>query len=368
KAENLGGKLKGRILLQVESKGEAWYIDPATQQRAYLGRPADAFRIMRELGLGISENNFNSYNGYAPKNLSGRILLRVEANGEAYYVNPTDLKMYYLGRPADAFKVMREKGLGITNEDLNTISVNHSLNFIEILSDVQNILGYDNAYKAIVQIYCHNSNYSIEKQGSGVIISPDGLIVTNNHVVETFILGGEICTGGIITKQNSYKPDYFFNINFINKEPSRDIAYGIIEDKNKKSFPYLKINYNIKIGEEVTAIGYPDIANGSINISKGTITSKTDIDNYDYILSDVNVSYGSSGGALINLKGELLGLPTQVESSELASLVYVLQINFLPKSIELNNTLKKSMSDEYKYLFDDINNYLNKVLVLNNLR
>lgn len=122
-AENLSNKLSGRILLQVEGVGQAWYIDPETKQRAFLGRPADAFQIMRELGLGISEKNFNSFNGYAPKNLSGRILLRVEANGEAYYVSPTDLKMYFLGRPADAFNIMREKGLGITNEDLNAVPV-----------------------------------------------------------------------------------------------------------------------------------------------------------------------------------------------------------------------------------------------------
>ena len=123
RADNLSNKLSGRILLQVQGVGQAWYIDPGTKQRAFLGRPADAFQIMRELGLGISEKNYNSFNGYAPQNLSGRILLRVEANGEAYYVNPTDLKMYYLGRPADAFKVMREKGLGITNDDLNTVPV-----------------------------------------------------------------------------------------------------------------------------------------------------------------------------------------------------------------------------------------------------
>ena len=122
-AQDLSNKLSGRILLQVEGVGQAWYIDPGTKQRAFLGRPADAFQIMRELGLGISEKDYNSFNGFASKNLSGRILLRVEANGEAYYVNPTDLKMYYLGRPADAFKVMREKGLGITDEDLTTVPV-----------------------------------------------------------------------------------------------------------------------------------------------------------------------------------------------------------------------------------------------------
>lgn len=124
-AEDLSTKLSGKILLQVEDKGQAWYVDPVTKQRAFLGRPNDAFKIMRELSLGISEDNYWKYKGVAPKNLSGRILLRVEANGEAYYVNPSDLKMHYLGRPADAFSVMRTLGQGISNANLASIIINN---------------------------------------------------------------------------------------------------------------------------------------------------------------------------------------------------------------------------------------------------
>ena len=76
---------------------------------------------MREKGVGISENDFSTFNEHAPSRLSGVILLRVEANGEAYYVNPTDLKMHYLGRPTDAFNVMRDLGLGISNNDFNSM-------------------------------------------------------------------------------------------------------------------------------------------------------------------------------------------------------------------------------------------------------
>ena len=123
-AQELSSKLKGKILLQVEDAGQAWYIEPETQERAYLGRPADAFKIMRELGLGIKHNELEKYlNSKFPKRLSGKILLDVENNGEAYYIYPEDLKGYYLNRPDDAFKIMREKGLGITNENLNKISV-----------------------------------------------------------------------------------------------------------------------------------------------------------------------------------------------------------------------------------------------------
>ncbi len=120
-SNNLFDRLQGKIVLTVEKNGEAYYLNPHTRTISYLGRPADAFQVMREQGLGISEANFNSFNDYAPNNLSGRILLRVEANGEAYYVNPDDLKMHYLGRPSDAYNIMRNLGLGISNNDFDKL-------------------------------------------------------------------------------------------------------------------------------------------------------------------------------------------------------------------------------------------------------
>jgi hypothetical protein len=121
-ADELSEKLKGRILLQVEEKGEAWYVNPDDGTRHFLGRPQDAFGIMRGLGLGISEKNYQDFRGKAPARLAGKILLRVEDKGQAYYVNPVDLKLHYLGRPQDAFEVMRKLGLGISNVNIDKIS------------------------------------------------------------------------------------------------------------------------------------------------------------------------------------------------------------------------------------------------------
>jgi hypothetical protein len=57
--KNLAQAQSGRILLQVEKNGEAWYVYPPEKRRYYLGRPADAFQIMRELGLGISDRDLD---------------------------------------------------------------------------------------------------------------------------------------------------------------------------------------------------------------------------------------------------------------------------------------------------------------------
>jgi len=133
-AETLAERLSGRILLQVEQNGEAWYVNPVDEKRYYLGRPSDAFDVMRNLGLGITDSDLSSiptsseakHSSSLTQRLSGRILLQVEQNGEAWYVNPVDEKRYYLGRPSDAFDVMRNLGLGITDNDLSSILTSES--------------------------------------------------------------------------------------------------------------------------------------------------------------------------------------------------------------------------------------------------
>lgn len=172
--------LKGKIVLEVEKNGEAWYISPGKMEMFYLGRPQDAFNIMRQQGVGITNDDltkipvgFTSVIGpdsdkdqladsledalgtdknkpdsdndaygdkqeisgnYNPNGAGktkidlkfsnaqkGKILLQVENNGEAWYVNPADGKRYFLGRPSDAYAVMRELGLGISNTNFNSL-------------------------------------------------------------------------------------------------------------------------------------------------------------------------------------------------------------------------------------------------------
>jgi len=123
----LMNQVKGRILLQVEKHGEAWFVEPETHKVVFLGRPDDAFKAMREFGLGIKNDDLNriaeagddkgSDAGLANR-LSGKILLQVEDHGEAWYVDPVSKKRHFLGRPEDAFRVMRNLGLGITDDNL----------------------------------------------------------------------------------------------------------------------------------------------------------------------------------------------------------------------------------------------------------
>jgi endonuclease YncB( thermonuclease family) len=125
KAKTAEDKLSGMILIQTEGKGEAWYVDPVSRQRCYLGRPSDALRIMRGLGLGIRTAELEKYQKTKfPSRLSGRIVLDVGRKGEAYYVYPQNLRGRFLGKPQDALRVMAELGLGANDKTLAGVPVN----------------------------------------------------------------------------------------------------------------------------------------------------------------------------------------------------------------------------------------------------
>lgn len=116
----------GKILLAVEGHGEAWYINPTDQKRYFLGRPADAFQVMRALAIGISNADFallenNQLATSKAQKLLGRILIKPQDNGQAYYYEPNNKKLHYLGRPADAFKIMKETAVGAANQHLDPI-------------------------------------------------------------------------------------------------------------------------------------------------------------------------------------------------------------------------------------------------------
>jgi hypothetical protein len=120
--DKFASRQAGNIFLQIENKGQAWYVYPDNRKRYFLGRPDDAFRVMRKLGLGTKHQTITRYRTY-PDKLKGKILLDVEDKGKAYYINPKDAKAYYLGRPLDAFNLMRKLGIGISNDNLKKIGV-----------------------------------------------------------------------------------------------------------------------------------------------------------------------------------------------------------------------------------------------------
>ena len=125
-AVSIQERLAGRILLAIEDHGEAWYIDPITKERTYLKDGASAFALLRSNGLGISEKDFKTLEAKKRSllnRLSGRIVLRVQAHGEAYYIDPISKKLAYLKDGPAAFEILRTYGLGIKTMELSNVPV-----------------------------------------------------------------------------------------------------------------------------------------------------------------------------------------------------------------------------------------------------
>lgn len=112
----------GKILLQVEEQGQAYYINPKDNKRYYMANGDEAYRIMRYLGVGITNSNLQKVKTdkiFAKKN-SGKIFLQIESLGEAYYIDFNG-NAHYLRDGSAAYTVMRNLGLGITNNNLSKI-------------------------------------------------------------------------------------------------------------------------------------------------------------------------------------------------------------------------------------------------------
>ncbi|WP_185859529.1 Do family serine endopeptidase [Blattabacterium cuenoti] len=147
--------------------------------------------------------------------------------------------------------------------------------------------------------------------GSGVIISPDGYIVTNNHVIKD-AEKIEIT----LNDQRTYRAK------LIGKDPSTDIALLKISDKNLP-FIYFSDSNKVQIGEWVLAIGNPFDLNSTVtagiisakNRSLGILRGETQSAIESFFQTDAAVNPGNSGGALVNTNGELIGINTAISSS-----------------------------------------------------
>lgn len=133
KNSSMYNNLKGKIIIKLGDSGKAYYIHPQKKEMYYLGNPSNAFNVMREQGLGITNVDLEKIPiGFASqeqKNINfkfsnkhkGKIFIQVEKNGEAWYVHPDTAERHYLGRPYDAFNIMKNFGLGISNESFNRL-------------------------------------------------------------------------------------------------------------------------------------------------------------------------------------------------------------------------------------------------------
>lgn len=154
-----------------------------------------------------------------------------------------------------------------------------------------------------------NESYQIPGFGSGVIISSNGYIVTNNHVIRE--------TDEVVVVLNDKRE---YNAAVIGTDPSTDIALLKVEAEDLRPLPFGDSD-ELRLGEWVLAIGNP--YNLTSTVTAGIVSAKArsmgilrsqEYSIESFIQTDAAVNPGNSGGALINTRGELVGINTAIAS------------------------------------------------------
>ncbi|OUW76709.1 MAG: hypothetical protein CBD72_03115 [Flavobacteriaceae bacterium TMED212] len=213
----------------------------------------------------------------------------------------------------------------VENEKTNLIPTTYSFNTNRVAAEMTD---FTIAAEKTVNAVVHVKNTSIKKNnvstwlknfygdaydekrigtGSGVIVSPDGLIITNYHVIED--------ASEIQVTSNKNKT-YIAEI--IGSDPNTDLA--VLKIITDESLPFITFGNSdlARIGEWVLAVGNPFNLNSTV--TAGIISAKSrdlnerDSKNQSFIQTDAAVNMGNSGGALVNTNGEMIGINTAISS------------------------------------------------------
>ena len=185
-----------------------------------------------------------------------------------------------------------------------TVAANKSINAVVHIKNTSNYI--EDSKSWLYNFYGESAPKKIGS-GSGVIISPDGFIITNEHVIE-----GASEIEVTINNNKAYKAK------LIGSDPYTDIAVLKIESESPLNYIPFGDSELIKIGEWVLAVGNPFNLNSTVTAgivsAKSRDLNKLDRKNQSFIQTDAAVNQGNSGGALINTKGELIGINTAITS------------------------------------------------------
>ena len=157
------------------------------------------------------------------------------------------------------------------------------------------------------------------EEGSGIILSSDGLILTNNHVVSA-AKDGPGAAGGAQTKV-TFADGRTMGFTVVGTDPSSDIAVVRAQDASGLTPITLGSSGNLRVGQDVVAIGSPlglegTVTTGIISALNRPVAAGGDVRNQNTVLdaiqTDAAINPGNSGGALVNMNGELVGINSAI--------------------------------------------------------
>ena len=232
-------------------------------------------------------------------------------------------------------KITRASNIPLPDGSLNFVKAAEStvncVVHIKTLSDERNVYHNDPFYQFF---YGQKKPQLQQGSGSGVIISNDGYIVTNNHVIDK---AEKIEV--ILNDKRSYEAEV------IGKDPTTDLALVKIKAKDLPSISYGNSD-DLRVGEWVLAVGNP--FNLTSTVTAGIVSAKGRNINIlendpsqgmfpieSFIQTDAAVNPGNSGGALVNSSGELVGINSAIASNtgSYAGYSFAIPVNIVKKIV-----------------------------------
>ena len=203
------------------------------------------------------------------------------------------------------------------------VTVYHSKTYVKKL--------YDKSLKSVVEVKAYTKDVG-ESFGSAVLMKSDGTLVTNAHVV-TYSKLGETKAFDEISIRFANSDDYL-SVSLVKYDTTKDLAVLKMKDKTKGTPLKQGDIKKVKSGDEVFAIG--NLSNYGIGITKGHVSVPkiniiVDGNKREAIQCDITIVSGSSGGALVNRNGKLIGITTFRTKDNLGNVIhgigYVIPIN-----------------------------------------
>jgi S1-C subfamily serine protease len=184
--------------------------------------------------------------------------------------------------------------------------------------------GTESVATATVQIIqLDTSNGSLDFgcfSGSGSLISADGLILTNAHVVEVDQVCPYDTIGVAVLGRSDQPPELLYIADLLVIDPALDLAVvKIAADLDgaavQVDLPYLGLGDSqaVGLGDQLRVLGYPGIGGDTITLTSGTVsgfTEERDVEGRAWIKTDAAISGGNSGGSAVDADGNLVGVPT----------------------------------------------------------
>lgn len=178
-----------------------------------------------------------------------------------------------------------------------------------------------------VEVVAINDAKKIVGTGSGSIIHPEGLILTNYHVVADYDAGRLFHKDGLVylfvspSSKEPPKPLYIGQVIRVDQKLDLALVKVVLNVDGSKLRATPRLPYyargsvdDIDMGDTLGVIGYPGIGRGTVTFTKGDVSGFTFFENggIEWIKTEALISYGNSGGTAIDLKGRLIGVPTEI--------------------------------------------------------